>query len=84
MLRVGQKLIIHLGRGPTCTDISREIGLKAASMKLSVDTCVILRRGPGLFPWLLTLAKPISDETRMLSRGEQRVETSTGERSYDR
>ena len=64
--------------------ISREIGLKAASMKLSVDTCVILRRGPGLFPWLLTLAKPISDETRMLSRGEQRVETSTGERSYDR
>lgn len=34
---MGQKLIIHLGRGPTYTDISREIGLKVASMKLSVD-----------------------------------------------
>ncbi|XDA72570.1 hypothetical protein R6Z07M_002840 [Ovis aries] len=55
--RAGQKLIIHLGRGPTCTDISREIGLKAASMKLSVDNLRNFEEGS----WSVPLVADVSE-----------------------
>lgn len=55
--RAGQKLIIHLGRGPTCTDISREIGLKAASMKLSVDNLHNFEEGS----WSVPLVADVSE-----------------------